>query len=165
MTDLQPPLSWSFGDPTGWAISCGFFLFISTAIGWAVYSISYRLLNMGSLDLRDQVRRWPSVMFGALVALGIFAMVYATSLSGFSQLEYRDGQLTILYMLPERAVSLPFIEVMNVQEEPAFKGRWRLVLTTDTSGGYESALASHADVRQAGEWLRRQMSHPQSIPE
>jgi hypothetical protein len=164
MTDIQP-LSWSFGDPTGWAIGGGVFLMLSIGLGWAVYGTSYRLLTMGSLDLRDQVRRWPSVMFGALVAFGIFAMLYATSLSGFSQLEHRDGQLTILYMLPERAVSLPFIEVMNVQEEPAFKGRWRLVLTTDTSGTYESALASHADVHQAGEWLRRQMSHPWSIPE
>jgi len=162
MTDIQP-LSWSFGDPTGWAIGCGFFLLISTAIGWVVYGSSYRLLNMGSLDLRDQVRRWPSVMFGALVALGIFTMLYATSLSGFSQLDYRTGQLIIHYMLPERTVILPFIEIMNVQEEPAFKGRWRLVLTTDTSGTYESVLASYDEVRHAGEWVKRQMRQPNSL--
>ena len=93
----------------------------------------------------------------------IFAAFYLTSLSGFSQLDYRAGQLTIHYMLPERTVVLPFIEVMNVQEEPAFKGRWRLVLTTDTSGMYESVLASYDEVRHAGEWVKRQMRQPNSL--
>ncbi|MBY0249402.1 MAG: hypothetical protein K2Q17_17240 [Nitrospiraceae bacterium] len=159
MTDLQSP-SWSFGDPTGWAIACGVFLMLSIGLGWAVYGISYRLLTMGSLDRRDQVRRWPSAMGGFLVALVIFSMLYATSLSGFLQLDYRNGQLAIHYTLPSRTVMLPFIEVMNVQEAPAFKGRWRLVLTTDTSGTHESALASYDEVRQAGAWIRRQMRQP-----
>ena len=162
MTDHQP-LSWSFGDSMGWAIACGFFLFFSTAVGWLVYSLSYRLLSMGSLDQGQRASRRPGVILGMLVALVIFAAFYLTSLSGFSQLEYRGGQLTIQYILPERTVILPFIEVMNVQEEPAFKDRWRLVLTTDTSGTYESALASQIDVRRAGEWLRQQMHRPYSL--
>lgn len=89
----------------------------------------------------------------------IFAAFYLTSLSGFSKLDYRTAQLTIHYILPERTVVLPFIEVMNVQEESAFKGQWRL-LTTDTSGTYESALASQTDVHRAAETLRHQMAHP-----
>jgi len=60
-------------------------------------------------------------------------------------------------------VVLPFNEVMNVQEEPAFKGQWRLVLITDTSGTYESALTSQADVHQAVEWIQRQMREPNSL--
>lgn len=159
MTELQP-ISWSFGDPTGWAIGGGVFLMLSIGLGWAVHGISYRLLTMGSLDRRDQVRRWPSAMVGFLVALVIFSMLYATSLSGFLQLDYRNGQLTIHYRLPSRTVVLQFIEVMKVREESAFKGRWRLVLTTDTSGTYESALASQVDVHRAAEALRQLMANP-----
>ena len=55
---------------------------------------------------------------------------------------------------------LPFIEVMNVQEEPAFKGQWRLVVVTDTNGIYESALSSQADVHRAAEIIRQQMLQP-----
>ena len=162
MTDIQS-LSWSFGDPMGWAIACGLFLSFSTAVGWGVYGISYRLLSMRSLDQGQRASRRPCVVLGGLAARMIFAAFYLTSLSGFSQLDYRAGQLTIHYMLPERTVVLPFIEVMNVQEEPAFKGRWRLVLTTDTSGMYESVLASYDEVRHAGEWVKRQMRQPNSL--
>lgn len=66
-------------------------------------------------------------------------------------------------MLPERTVVLPFIDVRHVQEEPAFKGQWRLMLTTETSGTYESVLASQSDVHKAGEFLRQQMAHPYSL--
>lgn len=97
------------------------------------------------------------------MATGIFSALYVTSLSGYSQLEFRNGHLTIHYMLPERTVVLPFIEVMCVQEEPAFKGQWRLVLTTETSGMYESALASQSDVHKAGEFLRQLMAQPYSL--
>jgi hypothetical protein len=162
MMDIQP-LSWSFGDPMGWAIGCGFFLFISTAIGGVVYGLSYRLLSMGSLDQGQRASHRPCVVLGGLAALMIFAAFYLTSLSGFSQLDYRAGQLTIHYMLPERTVVLPVIEVMNVQEEPAFKGQWRLVLITDTSGTYERALTSQADVHQAVEWIQRHMRQPNSL--
>jgi len=97
------------------------------------------------------------------MAMGIFSTLYVTSLSGFSQIEFRNGHLTIHYRLPERTVVMPFIEVMHVQEEPAFKGQWRLVLTTETRGTYESALASQSDVHKAGEFLRQQMAQPYSL--
>jgi hypothetical protein len=156
-------LSWSFGDPMGWTIASVLFLLFSSGIGWAVYGLSYRLLSMGSLDQEQPAGRRVSVVLGTLLALAIFSALYVTSLSGFSQLDLRDGQLIVRYILPERTIVLPFIEVMNVQEEPAFKSQWRLVLTTDTSGSYESALASRADVHRAGEFLRQQMTQPYSL--
>lgn len=104
------------------------------------------------------------VVLGALVALAVFFALYLSTLSGFSQLALRDDQLTVRYILPERDMVLSFSEVMNVQEEQAYKGRWRLVLTTETSGTYESPLASRTDVRKAGDFLRRQMTQPYSLP-
>jgi hypothetical protein len=67
---------------------------------------------------------------------------------------------TIQYRWTGQAVVLPFIEVINVQEEPAVKGQWRLVVVTDTNGVYESALASQEDVHRAAETLRQQMLQP-----
>jgi len=51
---------------------------------------------------------------------------------------------------------LPFSDLITVQEEgPAFKGRWRLVLITETSGTYENALTPQADVHRTGAFLRQ----------
>lgn len=58
---------------------------------------------------------------------------------------------------------LPFSDVITVQEGPAFKGRWRLVLITETSGTYESALTPLADVHRAGAFLRQQLTQPSSL--
>jgi hypothetical protein len=156
-------MSWSFGDPTGWMVGCLFFGLISLVLGGLVYGVSSRLTSMGSLDEPRQASRRPSVVLGCLMAIGIFSALYVTSLSGYSQLELRNGHLTIHYMLPESTVVLPFIEVMHVQEEPAFKGQWRLVLTTETSRTYESVLASPSDVHRAGEFLRQLMTQPYSL--
>jgi amino acid transporter len=156
-------MSWTFGDPTGWMVGGLFFGFFSLVLGGLVYEVSFRLASMGSLDEPRQASRRPSVVLGCLMAMGTFSALYVTSLSGFSQLEFRNGHLTIHYMLPERTVVLPFIEVMHVQEEPAFKGQWRLVLTTETSGTYESALASQSDVHKAGEFLRQQRAQQYSV--
>ena len=86
-------------------------------------------------------------------------MLALTSLSGFAQLVLQNGNLTIQYRWTGQEIVLPFIEVMNVQEEPAYKGQWRLVIVTDTNGIYESALSSRADVHQAAEALRHQMAN------
>ena len=122
-----------------------------------------RLTSMGSLGEPRPASCRPSVVLGCLMAMGIFSTLYVTSLSGYSQLEFRNAHLTIHDMLPERTVVLPFIEVMHMQEEPAFKGQWRLVLTTETNGMYESALASQSDVHKAGEFPRQLMAQPYSL--
>jgi hypothetical protein len=118
---------------------------------------------MGSLDQKRRPRRRVSVMIGTAIALAVFSTLYFTSLRGFSQLDLRNDELTIRYILPERTTIVPFTEVINVEEEPAYKGRWRLVLTTDSSVTYESALAFRTEVQKAGEFLRQQMVQPYSL--
>lgn len=156
-------LSWSFGDPTGWTIACVLFLLWSGVVGVGFYSISYRLLTMGSLDQKQLPSRRVSVILGTVIGLTVFSALYFASLSGFSQLDLYNDQLTFRYILPERTTSLPFHEVVNVQEEPAYKGRWRLILTTESSGTYESALAFRTEVHRAGDFLRQQMVQPYSL--
>lgn len=156
-------LSWTFGDQTGWLIGAGFFTLLAMLLGWGVYGVSYRLLAMGSLDQSVPASRRGSVVLGLIIGVGVFVMFAMTSLSGFAQLMLQNGTLTIQYRWTGQTVVLPFIEVMNVQEEPAFKGQWRLVVVTDTNGIYESALASRTDVQEAAESLRRQMQHPTSL--
>jgi len=153
-------MNWSFGDQAGWMIGAGVFGVLSLALGWAVYGVSYRLLAMGSLGQPVSASRRGSVALGLIAGAGIFAMLAMTSLNGFAQLMLQNDTLTIQYRWIGQTVVLPFIEVMNVQEEPALKGQWRLVVVTDTNGIYESALASRTDVQQAAEWLRQQIQHP-----
>jgi hypothetical protein len=156
-------LSWSFGDPTGWRVACVLFLLWSSVVGVGFYSISYRLLTMGSLDQHQRPSRRASVMLGAIVGLAVFAALYFTSLNGFSHLDLHADQLTFRYILPARTSSLPFHEVINVREEPGYKGRWRLILTTESSGNYESALAFRTEVHKAADFLRQQMMQPHSL--
>ena len=156
-------LNWSFGDPTGWTIACIFFVVISSVIGGGIYGVSYRLLCMGSLGEGHAVSRRFSLAMGFLFAIGIFFALYLSTLSGFLALGLRDGLLTLQYILPDRTVILPVSEVLTVQEEPAYKGRWRLILTAGTSGTYESALASRMDVRRAGDFLTQQIAQPSSL--
>ena len=153
-------MSWSFGDPTGWTIACALFVLLSGTIGGGVYALSYRLLMMGSLDQEEKASPRLSVVLGMLVALAIFSALYVTSLSGFSQLDLRDGRLTIHYILPKRTVVLPFSEILNVHEESAYKGRWRLALTAETGRTYESALAFQDEVHRAGTFIKKQMAQP-----
>jgi hypothetical protein len=157
-------MSWSFGDQTGWMIGCGFMLLFSIGLGWIIQSLSFRFLSMGSLDQEQKVCRL-GVILGASVALAIMSAFYVTSLSGFSQLEYRNGLLTMHYPLLVRTVALPVTEVMTVRADPQFKGQWRVVLITDTSGTYESALASEAYVHQASNFLKQQIAQPSQISE
>lgn len=102
-------------------------------------------------------------MLGLIIGGGVFVMFAMTSLSGFAHMMLQNGTLTIQYRWTGQTVVLPFIEVMNIQEEPAFKGQWRLVVVTDTNGIYESALASRTDVQQVAESLRRGMQTPISL--
>src|SRR5512138_15540 len=152
--------SWSFGDPTGWTIGCALFVLLSGTIGGGVYALSYRLLMMGSLDQEEKASPRLSIVLGTLVALAIFSALYLTSLSGFSRLDLHDGRLTIHYILPNRTVVLPFSKILSVQEESAYKGRWRLALIAESGGTYESALAFRDDVHRAGTFLNKQIAQP-----
>lgn len=113
---------------------------------------------MGSLDEEQRAGGRTSVISGTVLSLEVFFALYFTSLSGFSRLDLRADRLTIHYILPERTTILSFGDVTSVQEEPAHKGRRRLVLTTETSGTSERALVSRTDVRKVGEFLRQQMA-------
>jgi len=104
-------------------IACVLFLLWSCVVELGGYSISYGLLTMGSLDREQRAGRQTSIVLGTVVAIPIFFALYLTSLSGFFQLDLEVGQLTVRYILPERSMVLPISEVMNVQEEPAYKGR------------------------------------------
>ena len=156
-------MTWSFGDPTGWTIACILFFVWSSLIGLGIHAISYRLLTMGFLDQTERPSRRVSVTLGTVVAMAVFSALYYTSLRGFTQLDLRDDELTFRYILPDRTTSLPFYNVTTVQEEPAHKSQWRLILITDSSGTFESVLASRREVHQAGNILREQLVSRHSL--
>ena len=153
-------LSWAFGDQAGWMMAASFFALLSSGIGWVVYGLFSQLRTMGSLGQSGTVSRRGGVVLGVVVGGSVFAMLALTSLSGFARLTLQEGHLTIQYRWTGQEVVLPFIEVMDVREEPAYKGQWRLVVVTDTNGSYESALSSPSAVRAAAELLRTNMTQP-----
>ncbi|OQW43756.1 MAG: hypothetical protein A4C66_08515 [Nitrospira sp. HN-bin3] len=153
-------LSWAFGDQAGWMMAGSFFALLSGGIGWVVYGLFSRLRTMGSRGQSGTVSRRGGTILGVVVGGSVFAMLALTSLSGFARLALQEGNLTIQYRWTGQKVVLPFIEVMDVREEPAFKGQWRLVVVTDTNGTYESALSSHTVVRAAAELLKTKMTQP-----
>ena|ERR1051326_1033202 len=106
------------------------------------------------------------VLLSGAIGGGVYALsyrLYVTSLSGFSRLELRDGRLSIHYILPNRTVVLPFSEILSVQEESAYKGRWRLAIIAETGETYESALAFRDDVHRAGTFLKKQIAQPDAL--
>ena len=153
-------MSWSFGDQAGWMMAGSFFALFSSGIGWVVYGLFSQLRTMGSLGQSDTVSRRGGVILGVVVSGSVFAMLALTSLSGFARLTLQEAHLTIQYRWTGQEVVLPFIEVTDIREEPAFKGQWRLVVATDTKGIYESALSSPTVVHAAAELLRAKMTQP-----
>lgn len=156
-------LSWSFGDPIGSTVAGVVFVALAGGIGFMVYGASYRLLTMGSLDETHRVSHRFSLALGLLFALVIFSACYATTLSGFFQLDLQGGQLTFHYMLPERIHTVAVEDVADLREEPAFKGQWRLIVTTADGDRYESVLATHEAVRQAEEALIQRVARSGSL--
>ncbi len=153
-------MSWSFGDQAGWMMAGSFFALLSSGIGWVVYGLFFQLRTMGSLGQSGTVSRREGVIIGIVVGGSVFAMLALTSLSGFARLTLQEAHLTIQYRWTGQEVVLPFLEVMDVREEPAFKGQWRLVVATDTKRIYESALSSPTVVRAAVKILRTKMTQP-----
>ncbi len=155
-------LSWSFGDPIGLSIAGVVFVALSGGIGFVVYGASYRLLTMGSLDEKHRGSHRFSLALGILFALVIFSACYTTALSGFFQLDLQGEQIAFHYMLPERIHTVAVEDLADLREEPAFKGQWRLIVTTADGDTYESVLATHEAVRQAEEALTQRVARSDS---
>ncbi len=137
-----------FGDTAGTLVGTGVFLFISAGIGAGFFAVTRRLLAMGSLDLQQPPSKVP-IILGIGVGAGLFLMIYQSSFSGFRSLEVQGDRLTLHYDFFPRDSTYSTIHMTKIEQVPAFKGQWRLMLEDTEGSRYYSALAGRRDVEQA----------------
>lgn len=94
-------------------------------------------------------RRRAGLVLAGITALSLFVVCYASSLAGFYDVQVRDDQVVLHYLFPERYVTRLAVNVLKVEEEPAFQSKWRLVVQDVDGGVYQSALSSRQEVEQA----------------
>jgi hypothetical protein len=58
-------------------------------------------------------------------------------------------RVVLPYLHPERYVTRSAVNLLKVEQEPAFKSRWRLVVHDVDGEVYQSALGSQQDVQRA----------------
>ncbi|WP_455377748.1 hypothetical protein [Petrachloros mirabilis] len=107
--------------------------------------------------------RRSGVVFGTLMSLVTLLVFYASSLTGFYDLQVRGDHIVLHYLFPERYVTYQAMNVLKVDKEPAFKSNWRLVVHDIDGGVYQSALSTQQDVQQALTALKPVMD-PESAP-
>ena len=130
----------SLGSRSGSAFALAMFVVLFGAIGLlAARRLARRIPPIGAI--------WPRLAAAALV-VGPAVLLYATSLSGFYDIEVSDDQWRLRYLLPPVATTIPEDEVQAVEAVPLYRGTWTLHIVT-AHGRYESATGNRAAVDQA----------------
>jgi hypothetical protein len=137
------------GNASGAVIGALVFFLLSVGLGFLVYGIARRLLATGSMDERGSSRSSLPIGLGTVVGLGIFVVLYQTSIAGFRGIELSGDHLILHYTFPSQDLTYPAIHVTKVEKVPAFKGQWRLVVEDIDGARHYSALADQRDVDQA----------------
>lgn len=103
---------------------------------------------------RRRVRAATGLAVGSLWVALVLALVYASSLNGFYDLQADREELRLRYLLPVFGTSVPLTTVSEVDATPTFKSGWRLRVRLRAGSQYESARSNRADVNASAERLR-----------
>lgn len=139
------------------------FLACSVGVGLLTYVVVRRFASMRCKDGNPENGRRSGVVFGILMSLVTVLVFYASSLTGFYDLQVRGDHIVLHYLFPERYVTHQAMNVLKVDKEPAFKSNWRLVVHDIDGGVYQSALSTQQDVQRALSALKPVMD-PESAP-
>lgn len=111
-----------FGSRSGSWFALIFFSLMFGALGWAFAR---------EIRIRTQGRRTPlGRTIGALVFAGPLAFIYLSMLSGFYELEFHGKSVRLYYLFPGVVSETP-LPHSSAKIVPVYKGRVRLVLSTD----------------------------------
>ncbi len=117
MTDVL-----QFGSRSGSWFALIFFSVMFGALGWAFAR---------EIRVRTQGRRTPlGRTIGALVFAGPVSFIYLSMLSGFYELEFHGKSLRLHNLFPGVVSETP-LPHSSAKIVPVYKGRVRLVLSTD----------------------------------
>jgi hypothetical protein len=117
-----------FGSRSGSWFALIFFSLMFGALGWAL---------MREITVRTQGRRAQlGRTIGALVFAALMTLVYASMVSGYYELEFHGASIRLHYLVPG-LIAEPPLAHSSAKVVPTYKGRARLVLSTDY-GVFES---------------------------
>ena len=151
------------GDPTGALWGTLLCLAFSVALGVLSYGVIVRLASMGSMDGGGRAGRGAGIVFGVVMSCAAFVAFYASSVAGFYDFHLDGDRVVLHYLFPERYVTRTAVNLLKVEQEPAFKSRWRLAVHDVDGEVYQSALASQQDVQRAYALLNPVID-PESLP-
>ncbi|MHC4944684.1 MAG: hypothetical protein ACYTG7_16830 [Planctomycetota bacterium] len=157
---VQIPV-YHLGSESGSTFAFFFFAAITGFIGFAIYRVIYAgLTRFFEADPRLRAHRFSAASFGLTAFLGLFSMIYTSSLDGFYHAEPRGDELVLHYILPKRTVVLHRDDIGELTRGPTFKSQWRLRIYSTTGVEYESANAGYRPVKEAwhglDHWTRAQ---------
>jgi len=136
----------------GVVVAAAFFLAIAAMVAIVCYGLLTRPWTRGIGVVRTAARSSTAAMAAAGVGLVLFATIFFTTLSGFHAVAIEAASVRLDYAVPPRSVVLSRGDIRLVTAKPAYKGQWRLEITTSTRR-YSSAVGSADAVKQAAAGL------------
>ena len=151
---MELPVVLQFGSRTGsylaLALFCAVFAVLSVALA-------------GGIARGPRLRSRTAWLLGSLVFAALTATLYYSSLNGFYEAELLGDRLVLSYLYPTTA-ELLLDEISSVRTAPAFKGTWRLYVTSAQGVEYASATARREVVETAAlklrQYFKQRRSHP-----
>jgi hypothetical protein len=147
--------SFEFGSVSGSAVGMLVFFFICGTAGFVIY-VLLRHPRFRRVEARQagKTSRIPAMMIGGGIGIGLFLLVYFTSINGFYTLSVEGEALRLHYALPSRTYTLPRANIANIDRVAGNRSAWRLRIETRDGSRYLSAQDTAADVDRARQALR-----------
>ena len=135
-----------------------FFLGFALSLGGIVYLFLTRPWgrhpSLGSWTVRPAV----AGTVAAVVAGGLFSVLYVSAIAGFNSIAVGNGTVRVEYPVLGRPVSIRVAEIATVERPFAHKQRWRVVIQTKDGATFESAPGAPTPVRLAAEAIERELA-------
>ena len=130
--------AFTFGSLSGSWLTLGFFAAMFAGLGWVI-----------ARAIRQRTgERAAARVCGGLVFLVPVTLLWMTTVNGFYSVETMPDRLRLTY-LSGLTTELVFSDVALVNEQPWYKGRWRLVIIDGAGRRYESATSDRTVVDRA----------------
>jgi hypothetical protein len=138
------------GSRSGAMLALCFFALVFGGVAWAL-----------ARALRNRGRSPQAVIWTALAVFGVpVALVYASSLNGFYEVEARASGVTLTHLLPSLRTYVDRAAVTRVDARPAYRGTWRVHIVLTSGEDRISAQTSKAVATTVAGELGRQLVPP-----
>jgi len=135
---------------SGARVACVVFLLLALGLAAGLYAVLVRASGGRAVFHEEPRVRGPVATVASLLLFAfLFGTVYATVLSGFYRVELHEEEVLLHYLFPSHVVSLPRVELAEVERVAMLPGRWSVRLHTHQGAMYPSALAQEPPAFQS----------------